>query len=90
MGEDYRFIGKPTPRKDAREIVTGSADFLGDIKLPNLLHGKVLRSPHPHAIIKKIDKSRAEKLPGVKAVLTWEDVPDWKGGTPRYYARARP
>ena len=57
--------------------------FLGDLKMLNLLHGKVLRSPHPHAIIKKVDKSKALALPGVKAVLTYEDVPDWKGGTPR-------
>src|SRR5512135_1946378 len=84
MANNYRFIGKPTPRKDAKEIVTGSARFLNDIKLPDMLYGKVLRSPHPHAVIKKIEKSRAEKFPGVKAVLTWEDVPDWKGGTPRY------
>jgi xanthine dehydrogenase molybdenum-binding subunit len=84
MGSGYRFIGKATPRKDANEIVTGTARFLDDVKLPDMLHGKVLRSPHPHAVIKKIDKTRAEKLPGVKAILTWEDVPDWKGGTPRY------
>ena len=83
MTESYRFIGKSTQRKDAVEIVTGATQYLNDIKFPNLLYGKVLRSPHPHALIKKIDKSRAEQLPGVKAVLTWEDVPDWKGGTPR-------
>ena len=79
----YRFIGKATARKDAVEIVTGEARFLNDIKIPNMLYGKVLRSPHAHALIKTVDKSRAEKLPGVKAVLTWEDVPGWKGGTPR-------
>jgi xanthine dehydrogenase molybdenum-binding subunit len=73
-----------TPRKDATEIVTGGAKYLNDIKFPDLLYGKVLRSPHPHALIKKVDKSKAERLKGVKAVLTWEDVPDWKGGTPRY------
>ncbi len=83
MAANYRFIGKATPRKDAREIVNGSAAFLGDRKMHNLLHGKVLRSPHPHAFIKKVDKSKALALPGVKAVLTYEDVPDWKGGTPR-------
>jgi xanthine dehydrogenase molybdenum-binding subunit len=83
MTESYRFIGKSTQRKDAVEVVTGATQYLNDIKFPNLLYGKVLRSPHPHALIKKIDKSRAEQLPGVKAVLTWEDVPDWKGGTPR-------
>ena len=79
----YRFIGRATPRKDAVEIVTGEARFLNDIKLPGMLYGKVLRSPHAHALIKRVDKSKAEKLPGVKAVLTWEDLPDWKGGTPR-------
>ncbi len=83
MFEEYRFIGKSTLRKDAREIVTGATRYVNDIKFIDLLHGKVLRSPHPHALIKSIDKSRAEQLPGVKAVLTWEDVPDWKGGTPR-------
>jgi xanthine dehydrogenase molybdenum-binding subunit len=83
VADSYRFIGKATPRRDAVEIVTGEARFLNDIKLSGMLYGKVLRSPHAHALIKKIDKSKAEKLPGVKAVLTWEDVPNWKGGTLR-------
>src|SRR3972149_1292669 len=83
MVPPYRFIGKATPRMDALEIVTGKARFLTDIKLPGMLYGKVLRSPHAHALIKRIDKSKAEKLPGVQVVLTWEDLPDWKGGTPR-------
>ncbi|HMK76503.1 MAG TPA: xanthine dehydrogenase family protein molybdopterin-binding subunit [Thermodesulfobacteriota bacterium] len=84
MANTYRYIGKATPRKDATEIVTGGTEYLNDIKFPDLLYGKVLRSPHPHALIKKVDKSKALRLDGVKAVLTWEDVPDWKGGTPRY------
>jgi xanthine dehydrogenase molybdenum-binding subunit len=83
MGENYRYIGKPAPRRDAPEIVTGTAQFLDDLKFQNQLHGKVLRSPHAHALIRKIDKSKAEALPGVKAVVTWEDIPDWRGGTPR-------
>ncbi len=83
MGENYRYIGKRTPRRDASEIVTGTAPFLDDLKFQNLLHGKVLRSPYAHALIKKIDKSEAEALPGVKAVVTWQDIPDWRGGTPR-------
>jgi CO/xanthine dehydrogenase Mo-binding subunit len=83
MGENYRYIGKPAPRRDAPEIVTGTAQFLDDLKFQNLLYGKVLRSPHAHALIKKIDKSKAEALPGVKAVVTWQDIPDWRGGTPR-------
>ncbi len=84
MADKYRWIGKPTPRKDAAEIVTGGTKYLNDMKFPDMLYGKVLRSPHPHALIKKVDKSKALRLKGVKAVLTWEDVPDWKGGTPRY------
>jgi len=83
MGEDYRYIGKHMPRRDGTEIVTGTAPFLDDLKFPNLLHGKVLRSPHAHAIIGKIDKSRAEALQGVAAVVDWQDIPDWRGGTPR-------
>ncbi len=84
MAGPYRFIGKATPRKDAVEIVTGGTRYLNDMKFPDLLYGKVLRSPHAHALIKRIDKSKAEKLPGVKAVLTPEDIPAWRGGTPRH------
>jgi CO/xanthine dehydrogenase Mo-binding subunit len=80
--KEYRYIGKVTPRKDGVEIVTGGAKFLDDIKFPDLLHGKVLRSPHPHAIIKRIDKTKAEALKGVLAILTWENCPDWKFGNP--------
>ncbi len=83
MGEQYRYIGKPMKRRDAEDIVTGAALYLDDVKFQHVLHGKVLRSPYAHALIKKIDKSKAEELPGVKAVLTWEDIPDWRGGTPR-------
>ncbi|MGA3174167.1 MAG: xanthine dehydrogenase family protein molybdopterin-binding subunit [Syntrophorhabdales bacterium] len=84
MTGPYRFIGKATPRQDGTDIVRGAARYLNDIKVPDMLYGKVLRSPHPHARIVRIDKSRAEALPGVAAVVTWEDAPDWKGGTPRY------
>jgi CO/xanthine dehydrogenase Mo-binding subunit len=83
MAENLRFIGKPIPRQDAVGMVTGTAPFFDDLKFPNLLFGRVLRSPYAHARIKTIDKSRAMALPGVKAVVTWEDIPDWKGGTPR-------
>jgi CO/xanthine dehydrogenase Mo-binding subunit len=84
MGKPYRHVGRATPRKDARAIVTGSATYLGDRKIPGVLYGKVLRSPLPHALVNRIDKSRAEALPGVEAVLTHEDMPDWRLGTPRY------
>ncbi|MBN1104921.1 MAG: xanthine dehydrogenase family protein molybdopterin-binding subunit [Deltaproteobacteria bacterium] len=83
MGETYRYIGKAIPRRDAVDIVTGAAEYMDDRKFPGLLHGKVLRSPYAHARIKKIDKSKAQALSGVKAVLTWQDIPDFRGGTPR-------
>ncbi|MEW6667063.1 MAG: molybdopterin cofactor-binding domain-containing protein [Thermodesulfobacteriota bacterium] len=78
----YRHIGKPTVRKDAAEIVTGTARFIDDIKVPGMLFAKVLRSPHAHANIRRIDTTKAEGLSGVKAVLTYKNVPDWKGGIP--------
>ena len=84
MAKEYRHIGKATPRKDAREIVTGKAQYIDDIKLPKMLYGKVLRSPYPHANIKNIDTSKAEAYPGVKAVLTYKNVPEWKMGAPRH------
>jgi len=84
MPDRYRFIGKTTARKDALEIATGKADFIDDIKLPDMLYGKVLRSPHPHANIKDIDTKRAESFPGVKAILTYRNVPDWMGGNPNH------
>ena len=84
MAQKYRFIGQPTPRKDALSIVTGKAIYINDVKLPNMLIGKVLRSPYPHAIIKEIKVEKAKSLPGVKAVLTYKDVPDWKLGLPSH------
>ncbi len=82
MTRDYRVIGKRTPRKDARAIVTGKAEFIDDLKLQGMLYGRVLRSPHAHARVAEVDTGRAESLPGVKAVLTHRNVPGWKGGTP--------
>lgn len=82
--KDYRFIGKATTRKDALDIVTGKTKFINDLSFPNMLYAKVLRSPFPHALIKSIDTAKAMKLPGVKAVLTYKDVPDWMGGLPRH------
>ena len=62
MTEKYRYIGKETPRKDARDIVTGRANYIDDIKLPGMLFGKILRSPHAHAHITQMDCSRAKSL----------------------------
>ena len=82
MPDGHRFIGKPTPRGDAAEIVTGKADFIDDLTLPDMLYGKILRSPYPHASIRDIDTKKAESMPGVQAILTYKNVPQWMGGTP--------
>jgi len=68
-------VGKRVLRPDAYEKVTGGRGFPVNVKLPGMLHGKLLRSPHPHARIVRIDAARAERLPGVKALLLPGDVP---------------
>ena len=68
-------VGKRLPPVGAANKVTGAAKYSVDIALPGMLVGKVLHSPHAHARIRSIDASRARALPGVAAVLTWEDVP---------------
>ncbi|QGP91216.1 Putative xanthine dehydrogenase molybdenum-binding subunit XdhA [Neomoorella glycerini] len=71
----YQIVGRGISRLDALEKVTGKATYTTDITLPGMLYAKVLRSPHPHARIIKIDTSKAEALPGVKAVLTYRNTP---------------
>ena len=75
MPDEFSVLGKRLPRKDALEKVTGEAKFVSDIQLPRMLYAKFLRSPYAHAMITKIDTSRAEVLPGVKCVLTHENTP---------------
>jgi len=73
-------IGENAPRIDARQKVTGAAVFADDIQFgDSLLHARIKRSPHPHALIRKIDTARARALPGVKAVVTGEDFPGYIG-----------
>lgn len=73
-------VGESKPRIDAREKVTGAALYADDIQFGNkLLHARIKRSPHPHAMIKKIDIGKALALPGVKAVATGEDFPGYIG-----------
>jgi len=68
-------VGTSPRRPDAIDKVTGRARFGDDIHLPRMLHGKVLRSPHPHAVIRSIDVSAAAAMPGVHATLTGNDLP---------------
>lgn len=74
LNDQYSVVGKRVPKIDSIYMVTGEAKYLDDISIPGLLHGKVLRSPHPHAKILHIDTSNAIKLPGVKAVITADDT----------------
>ena len=80
MSEDgangFKWVGSRPVRPDGVEKVTGRARFAADHALPGMLVGRVLRSPHPHAVIRGIDTARAEALPGVKAVVTSADFPD--------------
>ncbi|MEM2958557.1 MAG: xanthine dehydrogenase family protein molybdopterin-binding subunit [Candidatus Jordarchaeaceae archaeon] len=71
----YRVIGNRVPRIDARAKVMGKARYVDDITFPNMLWGKILRAPYAHAKIKNIDVTRALRLPGVKAIFTYKDVP---------------
>ena len=64
--EEYKVVGTRPIRHDGTDKVTGRARYAADILLPDLLHGKILRSPHAHARIKSIDASRAMALPGSK------------------------
>ena len=74
MEKNYSVIGKRLPRIDASSKATGEAVYTVDIRLPKMLYGKILRSPLPHARILHIDTRRAERLPGVKSVITWKDL----------------
>lgn len=83
----HKYINKGVPQVDAIKKVTGSLEFISDIRMPGMLWGKVVRSPYPHARIKEIDITKALRVPGVKAVITAADInhipcgpfiPDWE------------
>ncbi len=78
--EEYLNIGKRVPKGDARDKVTGRATYMHDLKVPGMLYGKILFSTFPHAKILRIDTSNAEKLIGVRAVLTGRDIPPIRFG----------
>jgi CO/xanthine dehydrogenase Mo-binding subunit len=77
-----KIVGTSPVKHDGLDKVTGRARFGADLFLPGMLVGKILRSPHAHAIIRSIDISAAERLAGVKAVVTRDDFPEIKAGTP--------
>ncbi|MBI3079318.1 MAG: xanthine dehydrogenase family protein molybdopterin-binding subunit, partial [Deltaproteobacteria bacterium] len=73
-------IGTNVPRLDATEKAAGRATYTVDLRLPGLLHGRFLRSPHPHARLLHVDAERARRLPGVRAVVTGADAPAVRHG----------
>jgi CO/xanthine dehydrogenase Mo-binding subunit len=78
----YKFVGTRSVRPDGLDKVTGRARFAADMKLPGMLYGQVLRSPHAHAKIVSIDTKAALAMPGVKAVITRDDFPEFPVGNP--------
>src|SRR5437899_2175853 len=74
-GQPLRVVGKPFRKVDARAKCTGQTKFADDIFLPRMLYCKILRSHHPHALIKNIDASKALALPGVFAIISGKDLP---------------
>ncbi|MDI7261328.1 MAG: molybdopterin-dependent oxidoreductase [Thermodesulfobacteriota bacterium] len=91
--KEYEIIGRPLPRVDGIEKATGQGKFTVDMVLPAMLHGKFLRSPYPHAKILSINVEKAKKLPGVKAVITRDEVAGIRYAfvdTPRYPADETP
>lgn len=87
---ETKVVGKPLPRVDAYERVSGSAVYPLDFALPDMLHAAILRCPHAHARVKSIDTSAAERMPGVRAVLTAKspgaDIP-WYRGRGKWYSK---
>jgi len=84
--QEYSVIGTRPIRPDGQDKVTGRAQYGADVRLTGLLYGKILRSPHAHARIKAIDISRALAYPGVKAVITSAELPEY---SPGWSARGR-
>ncbi len=71
---ELRYVGTPAPRLDGVEKLTGEALYVSDMSLPGMLHAQVRKSPHARARIVRIDTSRAEAMPGVRAVLTGAEL----------------
>ncbi len=89
----YNIVGKGVPRVDGPDKASGKAIYTVDVSLPGMLYGKILRSPYAHARIISIDTSMAEKLPGVKGIVTGRDLRDVRYAfvdTPHYPADEQP
>src|ERR687883_1572480 len=71
-------VGQPHPRVEGREKVTGRARYAYDVRQPGQLYARVLRSPHPHARLRRVDSSRAEALAGVRTVIHAFNLPEVK------------
>lgn len=84
-GRKFSSVGTRPLRPDGIDKVTGRARYGADFNMAGQLVGRVLRSPHAHAVIRKIDTSKAEKLAGVKAVITAKDLPDLTDGDAGMY-----
>ena len=74
-GRNFRVVGAPFIKKDAKALVTGKPVFTHDLALKECLVGMVLRSPYAHAMVREIDCGVAAKVPGIECFLTWKDVP---------------
>ncbi|HVJ10263.1 MAG TPA: hypothetical protein VNC62_01710, partial [Burkholderiales bacterium] len=75
MKKRFDIIGKPRRRVDGRSKVTGALRYADDLFMPRMLFAKLLRSPHPHAVVEQVDIEKAKKHPGVHLVLTGQDFP---------------
>ena len=80
MQKEFNVVGARLPMLDAAQKAKGTAQFTDDLILPGMLYGKIVRSPVAHAKILNIDTTKAEKLPGVKGVITGKDIPDRQYG----------
>ncbi|HMO60304.1 MAG TPA: xanthine dehydrogenase family protein molybdopterin-binding subunit, partial [Roseiflexaceae bacterium] len=74
-GSSYRYLGKGRKLLEGLEKITGSAEYVADMKLPGMLHAGVVLSPYAHARILSVDTSAALAIPGVVAVYTADDLP---------------
>jgi carbon-monoxide dehydrogenase large subunit len=75
-------VGRPLRRREDRRLLTGGGRFLDDVRVPGLLHAAVVRSPHAHAAVERVEATAARALPGVRAVLTAADLPECAVGVP--------